>query len=51
MNQILGLVIEGLLTNLPSDIVGGVAVAVAGHAWMRWGRRRASSNEKIRRQD
>lgn len=50
MNQILGLVIEGLLTNLPSDIIGGAVVAVASYAWMRWCQRRASSNEKSRRQ-
>ncbi|MEU9791106.1 hypothetical protein AB0E27_10775 [Streptomyces sparsogenes] len=50
MNQTLGLVIEGLLTNLPSDIIGGAAVTLAGYAWMRWRQRRASSNEKSRRQ-
>lgn len=50
MNQILGLVIEGLLTNLPSDIIGGAAVAVVGYAWMLWRQRRASGNEKSRRQ-
>lgn len=45
MNHTLGLVIEGLLTSLPSDIIGGAAVAAASYAWMGWRRRRASSNQ------
>ncbi|WP_327257125.1 hypothetical protein [Streptomyces sp. NBC_01244] len=50
MDQILGLVIEGLLTNLPSELIGGAAVAAAGYAWMRWCQRRGSSNEDSNRQ-
>jgi hypothetical protein len=41
----LGLVIDGLLTNLPSDIIGGAAVTTAGYAWMRRHRRRTSGSQ------
>ncbi|MDG9687803.1 hypothetical protein QC334_34610 [Streptomyces sp. DH18] len=48
MNQSLGLILDGLLANLPSDIIAGGAVALFGVVWTSWRRRRSARNEQNR---
>jgi hypothetical protein len=35
MNHMLGLVSQGLLTNLPSELIGFIVAAGVGYAWRR----------------
>ncbi|MFD7626556.1 hypothetical protein ACFV7Q_11040 [Streptomyces sp. NPDC059851] len=48
-DQSLGLILDGLLANLPSDIIAGGAVAVFGVVWTSWRRRRSARSEQNRR--
>ncbi|MFJ8769834.1 hypothetical protein [Streptomyces clavifer] len=49
MNQSLGLILDGLLANLPSDIIAGGAVTLIGVVWTSWRHRRSARNEQNRR--